>query len=584
MRTAFRMTQSPNFYSQLTEIMIPMCNLFKTILSLHNLLLIQSFVTPKWTSKWTWNENYTDPYAPFPSNPFQARIGVGSNLALHVMRLNKKVAYTDRIYKTKQSRQLESYDQIMGLTDEALLFCGETRGLEALDKLGYLSSQRIPFDLSNYKQVTDTTIIGKFPGLFTRTEAGEIVEIVSKLQEHDLLSVNPDSVDGKPSLHLNLVTNGQDIVIEESNELKDAIQDLNSRIISKVYNELLPEARIRMGCDNLKIGEIFLRRYNSDAIDDDNIRCGRSGISAHYDVYSKVTAVIALDDIAKDGQNGLYVMADGASSNHAALRRFVPLQCGDAAIHSWDVLHGVDVKPLDDNCLISLERTSLIVWFITEDDSHDEKVVTSRISPWLQNKSKLEENHINQFVLGSLLEDVSELDVNDESNSFKLYFKSASSENSFALTRLGSLFESKMKSIENDRHFISSCENLLDSLTPKSALPFALKQVTKYQSNNMKIASLFWYEGAKRGNPLAQFALADELMSLCTIMKNNDKYDVKLLATTLFALAAQQRMNEAQNALDRVVQNEIRSGEITNNEDFANSSIVRISQTSCLYV
>ena len=102
---------------------------------------------------------------------------------------------------------------------------------------------------------------------------------------------------------------------------------------------------------------MFLRRYGQDIGGQNDL--SRNGISAHYDVFSKVTAVIALDDVAADGRNGLFTTSTddkGQTSNHKSLRRFFPLQKGDCVIHTWDVLHGVDVKP-------GLDRTSLIVWF-----------------------------------------------------------------------------------------------------------------------------------------------------------------------------------------------------------------------------
>ena len=46
-------------------------------------------------------------------------------------------------------------------------------------------------------------------------------------------------------------------------------------------------------------------------------------------------------------------------SSHAVLKQFFPLQTGDGVIHSFDVLHGVDMDPS-----IDLSRTSLIIWFV----------------------------------------------------------------------------------------------------------------------------------------------------------------------------------------------------------------------------
>lgn len=104
-----------------------------------------------------------------------------------------------------------------------------------------------------------------------------------------------------------------------------------------MYCKLLPRVQELLGSNDVAVREVFLRRYGQDLID----RESRSSISAHYDVYAKVTSVFALDNIAADGRNGLYTVArsnDGRSvSNHAALRRFFHLSSGDGVIRTWDV-------------------------------------------------------------------------------------------------------------------------------------------------------------------------------------------------------------------------------------------------------
>jgi hypothetical protein len=44
--------------------------------------------------------------------------------------------------------------------------------------------------------------------------------------------------------------------------------------------------------------------------------------------------------------NGRYDDHQAQVLNHAALRRFFPLACGDGVVHTWDVIHGVDVENL----------------------------------------------------------------------------------------------------------------------------------------------------------------------------------------------------------------------------------------------
>jgi hypothetical protein len=58
----------------------------------------------------------------------------------------------------------------------------------------------------------------------------------------------------------------------------------------------------------------------------------------------------------------------------------------------------------------------------------------------------------------------------------------------------------------------------------------------------MNLAKQFWFEGAVRGNPLAQMALADEIMFEAS---ETGDADARALATVLFGLAAQQGIEQA---------------------------------------
>jgi hypothetical protein len=75
-----------------------------------------------------------------------------------------------------------------------------------------------------------------------------------------------------------------------------------------------------VGSTSIQIGDVFIRRYGNDVLDGKS----RRGLSAHYDVYSMVTSVIALDDVGARGTNGLYTTSrneQGDTSNHAAFAR-----------------------------------------------------------------------------------------------------------------------------------------------------------------------------------------------------------------------------------------------------------------------
>ena len=108
----------------------------------------------------------------------------------------------------------------------------------------------------------------------------------------------------------------------------------------------------------------------------------KSETRTNYDVFSKVTAIIAMDDSVAEGNSGLYTTEksnvkdnnNGSTSNHASLRRFFPLEKGDGVVHTWDALHGVDTLP-------DADRTSLIVWFTTKDVLNSP---AANAPPWLK--------------------------------------------------------------------------------------------------------------------------------------------------------------------------------------------------------
>jgi hypothetical protein len=290
------------------------------------------------------------------------------------------------------------------------------------------------------------------------------------------------------------------------------IQKLVEIVQPHINNQLLPSVHQLTNSTDIVISDVFLRRYGED------IAGGvtRQGISAHYDVYAKATAVIALDNVAADGDNG----------NHASLRRYFSLKSGDGVVHTWDVLHGVDVQP-------GLDRTSLIVWFSTKEvmmDSEDPRSETP-ISPWLSNHPSRSSNDVVQFVLASALECASNpVDIIDASQvmsmhhgspteranirDHELYLQSAKKMNSFALTRLGSFCQDDALSsqlVERAMLIASSFDE-----PPAAVAPLLMET----DSDHQRLARRFWLEDALRGNALAQIALDDAAMELAVASGN----------------------------------------------------------------
>eukprot|EP00980_Cylindrotheca_fusiformis_P025848 scaffold14736_cov54-Cylindrotheca_fusiformis.AAC.1 len=277
------------------------------------------------------------------------------------------------------SSSSSSFETICHYTELAIFHSGSSEdvdvvGLEALSQLSELCKHRIPYDFddSTKSRSKDDNhhsmmrMIQRFDQLIPPKAVEAFLRQLQSMEENGWLSTNPDSVDGLPSFHLNLVSNGLPMFSSSKEEkttttttkepFQMGVQKLLAIVRPYIYHELLPGVQELLNSTSIQISDVFLRRYGQDL-------CGseisRNGISAHYDVLSRVTAVVALDDVAADGRNGLFttqMSKGGATSNHAALRRFFPLSTGDGVVHTWDVLHGVDVEA-------GLDRTSLIVWF-----------------------------------------------------------------------------------------------------------------------------------------------------------------------------------------------------------------------------
>ena len=484
---------------------------------------------------------------------------------------------------------------IQKYTYRAIYKRGLPEGLDSLHKLKELCKQRLPYEFSSSSTTTTTSneqqqqqqrrqppIITHLPKLFSTSTTNEILKLLKEIENNGWLGINPDSVDGLPSLHLNLISDGKPIIndidnndrnnydtnnntIKSNDDFQRVIGNLLDLLTPQLYDVLLPEVNRQLNTTSIQISEVFVRRYGQNLLGG---VASRQGISAHYDVFSRVTSVIALDNVAAQGQNGLYTTyisplpssssnTCGTTSNHAALRRFFPLDCGDGVVHTFDVLHGVDVQP-------GFDRTSLIVWFTTSDDEHRNDPTPS----WLTNHPELDTNDIVQFVLGSALSSLEENSKDPEQQQQQLYLSSAIQGNSFALTRVGSLFEEGSITSTTIRNKAQSWIEERQRL-----LPDPIKNIPA--SSNEGMAMRYWLAGAMMGNPLAQRALADEVMFQASQTGDSDG---RLLAAVFFTLAAQQGCQESLDSVSRVIEFDLASRDVQTDEGFKASSVVMTAQ------
>jgi hypothetical protein len=440
---------------------------------------------------------------------------------------------------------------VQRLSKQAIDHFGSDQCLIALTTLGEMCCQRQPLNVDCMDSV-DGSVLSIQRNLLPRHATAAFLDQVAEMEHQGWLSTNPDSVDGLPSLHLNLVSQGKPKCDLATSDFHRGTQYLLELVKTPIYHDLLPKVQRLLNDPDLLVSEVFLRRYNQEI--------GRTGISAHYDVYSKATAVIAMDDVSADGRNGLYT---GVKNNHSSLRRFVPLSQGDSVVHTWDVLHGVDVEP-------GIDRTSLIVWFSTRQAEEEES-----FAPWLVNHADLKTNDLAQFVLASAAENAMREEgsgpvfapptvCESRAHAHDWYLESASRGNVFALNRLGALCDRNELTESQKRRAMS----ILDSAHNVHDLPCS-------SVNWTSMARRFWYEGSIRGNQLSQISLADDLM-----VDASGDASVQTMAACLFGLAAQQGDKTAADALKRVVEFHVVDGQIKDQESFLASPVVKVSMAA----
>jgi hypothetical protein len=613
------------------------------------------------------SQQYDDCYIATENND---RLSSSGNTTISIASIDDDDDNDDDNNKKQNQNGNNELELVKCLTEVAIYHCGSEEGLDAMRELNKLCDRRLPFDFDNYNSRahhhsipatngsnnnsnnTDTScstvvdkgerVISLLPNFLSMKTTNEFLELVQYMEKQKWMSTNPDSVDGLPSLHLNLVSQGKPLFGNDDNDddrIKDnktdetidndessfgsQIYKLYNLVRPYVYENLLPRVdrllsdknnnnnanTINNGSKNnknLRVSDIFLRRYGQDICGD----LTRNGISIHYDVFSRITAVIALDDVASNGDNGLFTLSvdetTHQTSNHKALRRYFPLNTGDCVVHTWDVLHGVDVQP-------GLDRTSLIVWFDEEedepvndnsndndnddgDDQDSEKIVP--VSPWLLlDNQKNQESHnfstmddgndVRQFVLASALASVEKTTTTDsENDEIWLYLRSASRGNTFALTRMGSICEEGTLTCVDMQ---TEAFTILEKLRLFEKLPTIIQDMLKGTAtttstttinNNghcLELACRFWLEAALRGNPLAQRALADEVMLEASQSGDPDQ---RLLAAVLFALASQQDDNESSESLSRVIEYDVAARNIGSQEEFLASSVVQAANAA----
>lgn len=161
-------------------------------------------------------------------------------------------------------------------------------------------------------------------------------------------------------------------VIVEDGVYQEQLQDemtgrgetLASLLHPILTSKITPFAREMTSIPTLTIADALIRSY--DPAEE------RQDLAVHYDITSYATMVIPLND-PNEYEGGLYVQY-GASCE---TRRGVPFtKPGEAVLHRYDVMHGVNVRS-------GRKRCSLVVWF-----GENEQSVSSKTAPWVKREAE----------------------------------------------------------------------------------------------------------------------------------------------------------------------------------------------------
>lgn len=171
----------------------------------------------------------------------------------------------------------------------------------------------------------------------------------SNTSEGKLFNSDPDSVDGDPTEEIPLLRNGKPVLGRTD------LVPLQWEGMA-VWEKVNQYVQRKLQCKLCVVCTSLLRRYGTGS--------SRSAIKFHFDEYAFATAIVSLDE-PTNYVGGLVVQSEPL----AHLRRLVLLHKGDLVIHSYDLLHSVDVQ--------AGARRSLIMWI-----SSSPNACRTAATPW----------------------------------------------------------------------------------------------------------------------------------------------------------------------------------------------------------
>ena len=443
---------------------------------------------------------------------------------------------------------------------------GTVQSESAMELLAMLSRRRVPFKFDQTPQSKDSStvssnVISHQRQVVPEATVDEAIGIVDQIRRNGWLSTNPDSVDGLPSLHLNIISSGKRMFEDDQAKrsggkttLATCVNELADLIEGSLRDTLLPRVKEMTNSSTVEISDVFIRSYGASKSGKGSEET-RYGLSAHYDVTAAATCVIALDDTASSGRNGLYTVIPSeecGSTSHAASRAFFPLARGDGVAHTYATLHGVNVDPE-----LNRPRTSLIVWFVDSMEEEGSISEDAAAQPWLLDPK----DDVGEFVLGLAAESAVSNDgtpsrLKEEVDTIELYISSAAKGNVFAMTALAQKCDDGL--IIGEEYYRKIREVIAKNDEDNPYLPPSADDTGGCEA----LAVGLWYHAAVHGgHRVAQACLADEIVLRYVSGRDHssdeEAEDAMLRAACLFALAHGQGDVSAGRSLERLMDVEL---------------------------
>lgn len=188
---------------------------------------------------------------------------------------------------------------------------------------------------------------------------------LSHLNDDSLFNKDADSVDGKPTDEMILLRDGK-LAPPTRTEIIPLLWHAQ-----QVFEQVSAYVRQKLNCPKCEVCTSLVRKYGNGSV--------RQGVLMHFDEKALATAIISLDH-SDDYEGGLVV-----KSPSLALR-LATLEQGDLILHSYDLLHAVDIR--------KGTRRSLIMWI-----SSDSASCRKQSTPWKRRAARRGDAHA-QFQLG----------------------------------------------------------------------------------------------------------------------------------------------------------------------------------------